>query len=149
MRAMPTSGKLVAGICFALVGYLTATAYSPGLPDGFRIGYFTYFSAALGFVVGWFVMGRLVGVGMRDAAGRGVSTAVWLFFWALLAFSIHEMLVRSLDKRYRNPMDAVGGAFEISIFFFKLALSVEVLATLLIGGLVSGILSELANRRWR
>jgi hypothetical protein len=148
-RELPTSGKLVAGLCFAIVGYVSASAYALLLPESWRISWFLETSAALGFLVGWLVMGRLVGVRLHMAARRGFSTAIWLFFWALLSFSIHEMLLRSLDKRYRTPMDAVGGAIEIAIYLGKLALNVEFLATLLVGGAISGILAELANRFWR
>ncbi|MFT4714834.1 MAG: hypothetical protein ACI861_002376 [Paracoccaceae bacterium] len=148
-RELPTSGKLVAGICFAALGYVSASTYALNLPEAWRISWFLETSAALGFLVGWLVMGRLVGVSLRSAAGRGLTTAIWLLFWTLLSFSIHEMLMRSLDKRYLMPMDAVGGAVEIWIFLAKLTLNAEFLSTLLIGGLISGVLAELANRFWR
>ncbi len=149
MRLTLTSGRLVAGICFALTGYLAAVTLSPTLPASFRVVWFPEASALLGALVGWVVMGRHVGHGLRAAMRQGVGTAVWLFFWALLSFSIYEMLLRALEKRYRQPMEAVGGALEISLYFFKIAMSVEVLGTLLIGGLISGALAEIANRIWR
>ncbi|NOX73746.1 MAG: TrgA family protein [Alphaproteobacteria bacterium] len=149
MRLTLTSGRLVAAISFAITGYLTALAYIPTLPDSYIVTWFPEASALLGAQVGWIVMGRHVGGGLREAMGRGVSTAVWLLFWALVSFSIHEMLSRALDKRYRQPMEAVGAFLEIGIYFFKLALSVEVLGTLVIGGLISAVLAELANRIWR
>jgi hypothetical protein len=149
MRLTLTSGRLVAAICFAITAYMTALAFIPRLPDSYMVNLFPEASALLGAQVGWIVMGRHVGGGVREAMGRGISAAVWLLFWALISFSIREMLSRSLEKRYRQPMEAVNASFEIAIYFFKLVLSVEVLGTLLIGGLISGVLAEIANRIWR
>jgi hypothetical protein len=149
MRLTLTSGRLVAAICFAITGYITALAFIPQLPDSYMVKWFPEASALLGAQVGWIVMGRHVGGGLREAMGRGISAAVWLLFWALVSFSIREMLSRSLEKRYRQPMEAVNASFEIAIYFFKLVLSVEVLGPLLIGGLISGVLAEIANRIWR
>jgi hypothetical protein len=149
MRLTLTSGRLVAAICFAITGYMTALAFIPQLPDSYMVKWFPEASALLGAQVGWIVMGRHVGGGLREAMGRGVSAAVWLLFWALVSFSMREMLARSLEKRYRQPMEAVNATFEIAIYFFKLVLNVEVLGTLLIGGLISGVLAEIANRIWR
>jgi len=149
MREMPTSGKLVAGICFAIVGYFAAHFYVPGLPEAWRISWFLECSAALGFLVGWLIMGRKVGETLPLAATSGVGTSVWLLIWALLGFSVHEMLQRSLDKRYNQPMEAVGAVFELIIFFAKLLVNIEVLGVLLIGGIISGVLTELAHRLWR
>lgn len=146
---MPTAAKLMAGICFAILGFVAAAAYAPGLPDGFRIGDFLPLTAVLGFFVGWFVMGPAVGVDLVGAAGRGLSTMVWFLFWALIAYSLHEMILRALDKRYRHPMDALTGAIEIGYFFFKIALTIEVMGILIIGGMISGVVAEMANRRWR
>lgn len=146
---MPTAAKLVAGICFALIGWLAATAYIPALPDQFRIGDFVLVSVGLGFVIGWLIMGPNIGSSIMGAFWRGISTSVWLLVWSLIVFSMIEMIDRSLDKRYDHPVEALTSAIEIGIYFFKIALSVEVIGILAVGGALAGILTELSHRRWR
>jgi len=93
-------------------------------------------------------MGRLVGNDFRGAARAGFYTSVWLLIWSLLAFSLREMLKRSLRKQYDSPVEALTNIIEISVHYFMLALSFEVLVTLAVGGMIAGILTELAHRYW-
>ncbi len=145
---MPTAAKLVGAICFALVGALAAAALAPVLPDQFRAQWFVPANAAIGALVGWRVMGRAVGEGMRRALFAGLGTSAWLLFWALVIFSLREMLMRSLDRRYGNPTDALTNVIAIFEQFFRMAMIPEVVVILLAGGLIGGLLSELADRRW-
>jgi len=148
MRDMPTGAKLVAGISFALVGFIAATMFLPTLNLQVPPRWFTSANSALGFVVGWRVLGRMVGGSYRAAMSAGTGTAVWLFAWALLLFSFREMILRSLDKRYGTPTEALANVAEIALYYAKLALSVEVVSALLLGGMIAGLLAEFANRRW-
>ncbi|NOX41344.1 MAG: TrgA family protein [Alphaproteobacteria bacterium] len=148
MRAMPTGAKLVAGISVALVAFGAATLFLPALNSPSPPRWFASANAALGFVVGWRILGRMVGGSYRAAMSAGTGTSVWLFSWALLMFSLREMILRSLDKRYRTPTEALGNVVEIALYYAKLALSVEVVSALLLGGMIAGLLAEFANRRW-
>jgi len=89
-----------------------------------------------------------VGEGMRRALFAGLGTSAWLLFWALVIFSLREMLMRSLDRRYGNPTDALTNVIAIFEQFFRMAMIPEVVVILLAGGLIGGLLSELADRRW-
>jgi len=148
MRDMPTGAKLVAGITFAVVAFVAAQLFLPSLELDAAPRWFAAANALLGFLVGWRVLGRAVGGTYGTAIWAGVGAAIWLFFWALLLFSFREMVLRSLDKRYRIPTEALGNLLEIAIFYAKLAFSVEVLGALLLGGMIAGILAEFAGRRW-
>lgn len=149
MRAMPTAAKLVAALAFAAVAYVVAGLYEPALDIGQRGRYFLPASGVLGLFVGWFIMGRNVGASYAGAASRGIATSVWLVFWAAFWFSGYEMILRALDKRYREVTQALGSMLEIGYYYVKLAISLEVVGALVIGGMIGGMLSEFAHRRWR
>lgn len=145
---MPTAAKLVAAVMFAAVGFLAAQAYVPSLPEGTQIGFLREICAGLGLVIGWFVMGRLVGKGYVEAVGFGIRTSVTLLFWAVLGFSIYEMILRSTKMMYDGPMEALLGVFDLVIYYGKMMGSPEFIGTLLIGGVLGGIAAEWAGRRW-
>ena len=71
-----------------------------------------------------------------------------LLFWVDFAFSFREMILRSLDKRYRSPVEALGDMIELMINYFKMMASVDVFATLLIGGMISALFARYAKQRW-
>lgn len=145
---MPTAAKLVAAVMFAAVGFLAAQAYVPSLPEGTQIGFLREICAGLGLVIGWFVMGRLVCKGYVEAVGFGIRTSVTVLFWAVLGFSIYEMILRSTKMMYDGPMEALLGVFDLVIYYGKMMGSPEFIGTLLIGGVLGGIAAEWAGRRW-
>ena len=114
---MPTAAKLFAAVMFAAVGFLAAQAYVPSLPEGTQIGFLREICAGLGLVIGWFVMGRLVGKGYVEAVGFGIRTSVTILFWATLGFSIYEMILRSTKMMYDGPMEALLGVFDLMIYY--------------------------------
>ena len=146
---MPTAAKLFAAVAFAIVAWLSANASIPGLPEGTRIGMFREITAAIGVIVGWRVMGRLTGGGYTTSMGLGVRTSATIVFWVVLGFAIYEMVRLSLKKRYDGPMEALVSVFGIMIEYGKALGDVQVLAILLIGGMIGGFLAEFAGRRWR
>ncbi|AWD23152.1 TrgA family protein [Fuscovulum blasticum] len=147
---MPTAAKLVAALWFALVGWLAANAHVPTLGQGASVGLFRELTALLGLVIGWRVMGRLVGQGYAQAMGSGLRTSVTLAFFALLLFSIYLMIKSSfVVNGYDGPMDAVLGAFEIMLEQGRKMLTIGVLGVLILGGIIGGLVAEAAARRWR
>lgn len=145
---MPTAAKLFAAVAFAIVGYLAAEAFKPAMPEGTQFGVFGLVCAGIGALCGWFIMGRLAGLGYYAASGFGARTSVTLVFWALLAFSLREMILRSTKLRYDGPMEALTAALALMLEYGRLMLTPEVLGTLLVGGLLGGVLTEWAAKRW-
>jgi hypothetical protein len=145
---MPTAAKLVAAVVFAAVAFFAANAMVPLLPEGTQIGYLREISALLGLVVGWRVMGRLVGKGYVEAIGFGIRTSVTILFWATLGFSIYEMILRSTKMMYDGPMEALLGVFDLMIYYGEMMGSPEFIGTLLVGGIIGGLAAEAAGRRW-
>lgn len=111
---MPSAARLFGAIFLAVVGYFAAQAFVPSLPENMPVGHLREVCAALGVITGWRVMGRLAGAGYGAAVSNGFRSAVTLVFFALLVFSIREMLLRSMDGRYRGPMHAITGTFELA-----------------------------------
>jgi len=143
-----TSGKAVSGFCFAGVAYASAGFYQMQLPEVQRGEWISPIAALIGFAVGWQILGDQLNCDLRTAARRGVMTAFWLFVWAVILFSSAEMVKRAMERRSPNPGEAIGRVFGIMIEFASNALDAKVIASLVLGGVVSGVLAELANRRW-
>ena len=146
---MPTGAKLVAAICFAAVGWILANYYAMNMPDASAAGPIREGAAVLGAIVGWMVMGPSVGKGYVEAAGSGVKTAVVLTVVALFALSLREMLDNSVKMRYDGALDAFLDVFHTMAERSQALLSLGVFGTLLIGGIIGGLLTENAGRRWR
>lgn len=146
---MPTAAKFVAALIFAAVGYFAAQAYIPSLPEGTQTRGFREICAFIGLLCGWIVMGRRVGKPYSEAIGSGILTSVIIVFWALLLFSVYEMIQLSIKMRYDGPMDAVLGVFELMLEYGMALPRQGVLLALGVGGIVGGIAAEVANRLWR
>jgi hypothetical protein len=145
---MPTAAKLVASVLFALLSFFIADLYAQGITDGTRTTYLLPGCAAIGLICGWRVMGRLVGKGMGDALGSGIRTALTIVFFALLLFSIYEMVVTSTKGLYDGPMEAVLAIFDIMLGYGRGLGTPELIGVILVGGGLAGMATEWADRRW-
>ena len=146
---MPTGAKLMAAASFAVVGWVFANYYAMNMPDASAAGPIREGAAVIGALVGWQVMGPSVGKGYVEAAGAGVKTAVVLAVVALFLLALREMLDNSVKMRYDGAMDAILDVFETAVKRTQAMVSLGVFATLLIGGIVGGLLTENAGRRWK
>ncbi|MDZ4311499.1 MAG: TrgA family protein [Cypionkella sp.] len=145
---MPTASKLVAAIAYALLGFVAAQTFVKYLPEGTPLGYFREITAAIGFAVGWLVMGKLTRKGYREAINSGLVTALILVFWALLAFSVYFMLKKSTRMMYDGPMEAVVGIFQLMFDYGKMLVVPDMLGVILVGGVLAGLITEWAGKRW-
>lgn len=145
---MPTAAKLVAAVMFAIVGWIAANVYVPIIGEGVDVGFFRELTGLIGAVAGWKVMGPSVGQGYRAAIGSGIKTVVVLVFFALLLFSIYEMVLMSMKMRYEGPTDAVLDVFQMMMETGRKMLTPQILGVLLIGGAIAGMAAERAGRRW-
>jgi hypothetical protein len=146
---MPTGAKLVGAISFAIVGWIVANYYVPNMPDAEGAGRIREGAAFLGAVIGWMVMGSSVGGGYLEAAGAGIKTMAVLLFFGLLSLSLAEMLENSFKFRYEGAFDALVDVFMTMVERSQALLSMGVIGSMLIGGIVGGIVTENASRRWR
>ena len=146
---MPTAAKLFAAVAFAVLGFFAAEIFKPYMPEGTKFGMLSEATALIGLLCGWHIMGRSVGGGNRAAIGAGVRTSLALVFWALLIFSIEEMIVLAFRRSYDTPMQAVVGVIALMTDFGKKLLTPEMVGLLLVGGALGGMLAEWSSRRWR
>lgn len=145
---MPTAGKLVAAVLFAAIAWLAAELFKPAMPEGTPFGHFSLICAGVGAVCGWLVMGRRTGYGASAAISAGIQTSVTLTFFALLGFCIYLMLRRATRLMYDDPMQAIIGVFELMVEHGLLMLTAPVLGTLLLGGVLGGLVTDWTARRW-
>jgi len=146
---MPTGAKLMAAVSFAVVGWIMANYYAMNMPDAAAAGPMREAAAAVGAIIGWRVMGPSVGRGYVEAAGSGIKTAVVLAVVALFLLALREMLYNSVKMRYDGALEAFLDVFKTMARRSEALLSLGVFGTILFGGIVAGILSEDAGRRWK
>lgn len=146
---MPTGAKLMAAISFAVVGWILANYYAMNMPDASAAGPIREGAALLGAVVGWMVMGPSVGKGYVEAAGAGIKTAVVLAVVALFFLALREMLDNSVRMRYDGALEAILDVFQTMAKRSEALLSLGVFGTILLGGIIGGLLTENAGRRWK
>jgi hypothetical protein len=146
---MPTGAKLMAAFCFAVVGFILANYYSMNMPDASSAGPIREGAAVVGAIIGWWVMGPTVGRGYVEAAGAGIKTAVILAVAALFLLAMREMLDNSVKMRYDTALEAILDVFQTMARRSHALLSLGVFGTILLGGIVSGLLTENAGRRWK
>lgn len=146
---MPTAAKLVASLAFLMTGFLAAEAFKLGMPEGMAFGPFSFVIAAIGFICGWRIAGRLAGYGYVSSVGYGLRTSVTFVFWGLLIYSTERMIQRALDMLYDGPVEAVLGIFQLMFEMGQRVLTAEVLTVLVVGGVFGGVAAEWAARRWK
>jgi hypothetical protein len=146
---MPTAAKLVSAVLFALVAAYAAHIFIPILPEGTQTGWLRQVSAAIGFLVGWQVMGRNVGKAYAESAATGLRASITALFLTLLAFSVYTMILRSTKMLYDGPMEAILGVFDLMIYYGKMMGDRTFLGVLAVGGMISGLIAEFVGRRWK
>lgn len=146
---MPTAAKLVAALWFAAMGWLGANAHIPALGETPHVGLFREISAVIGMICGWRILGLSARGSYADAIGTGLKTSVIMAFFVLLVFSGYQMVHISMKGRYDGPLDAMLGVFELGMENAVKMATVGVLGVLILGGVLGGLLTEAARRRWR
>jgi hypothetical protein len=147
---MPTAAKLAAAIAFALIGLLIAEFYLRALPEGAVMPWIRLVTVLVGIICGWRILGPLAGrrQGRVDAMGTGIRVALTIVFWVLVIYAIREMLNRSTKGIYKSPLDALLGGFELWLKFAQPLLAPEVIASILLGGIIGGAVAHWAGQRW-
>lgn len=146
---MPTAAKLVSGIAFAALAFFAAEIFKPHFSESTQFGAMSQVSALIGLVCGWRVMGPNAGRGYFASMNYGVRASLTTVFFALVVFSIEEMVGAAFRKLYHGPLEAILGAVAIGTGFARKLLVPDMMLLLLVGGALCGLLAEWAARRWR
>jgi hypothetical protein len=147
-KTMPTAARLVAALSLGGLAWLASEMVRPLMPPHTAFGWFNYVNLALGLLCGWFIMGSRAGRGYVEAFGNGLTGVLALVFWAFFAQSFNLMLKQSLEKKYEGPVEAIVGMFDNALDYAMFLGDGPLIATLLGGGIVCGLLAEFTARRW-
>ena len=146
---MPTAARLIASVCLLVIAFLVSSMIIENGEEGKSYGYFTIVNMVLGVVCGWVIMGRRAGRGWTAGINNGLTGVASLVFWGLFVQGSYEMVQQAMRNRFGGPFEAVLAIFELGIGFASQLGAVEILITLAIGAVISGLLTEGAARRWK
>jgi len=145
---MPTTAKLVAAFCLAGVGYYASEVFRPLMPPNTNFGYFNLVNLGLGLLCGWIVVGKRIGRSYLESFSAGLTGVAAMVAWALFLQSFNEMLKNALRNRYDGPVEGIVAIFEIGVDFGQYLLDAHLITVLVVGGIITGVVSEWAARRW-
>ena len=146
---MPDAAKLVAAIGMAILAFVVSGMIMPLFEEDTNFGWFTQVNVLVGIVTGWMVIGRRAGRGIVSAINVGLTGPVVMVFWGLFIQSCNEMVRIAMKNRYDGAFEALVAIFEIGAEWALLMSTIPVWAVLLVGGMITGLLTEYAWRTWR
>lgn len=144
---MPTAGKLISAFGLAGVGWQATQIVKAIWPVEQGFGFFSEFTALMGLLVGWSVMGKRIGRGYIPSMGAGLTGLFAYVFWVFLLLSFYEMMGRSLDLRYKGPVEAITGMFGIAMEYAENAYYWPLIGLVVAGAMVVGLVAEFVTRR--
>ena len=145
---MPTGGKLVGAIFFALLAYWVSDLIKPLMAEGAQLGWLSPVNALVGLVMGWNIVGRGAGKTYRRAFGLGLTTLAATTFWCLIIWSGQLMIKNSTRLRYDGPVEALQDMAQIAIDYANMIAIESILWPAILGALFVSWLTEFFGRRW-
>lgn len=146
---MPDAARLFAAIGLAITAFIVSGQIMPLMPEGMDFGYFTYVNMGIGAVTGWIVMGKRAGRGITAAINNGITGVIAMVFWGLFVQGCYEMFDLAMRNRYDGPFEALAAVFVIGLEYGVIMLQGNIIITLLVGGIATGLATEYAWRNWR
>ncbi len=145
----PTASRLVAALSLAVLAFILSGQIMPLMPEGTDFGYFTQVNIALGCIVGWKVMGTRAGRGFVPGVNNGLTGAAVMVLLGLFLQGAVEMFRLAHRHVYDGPFEAVAAIFTIGLEYFFIMAVPNVLVTIAIGGVLAGLITEEAAKRWK
>ncbi|MBV7392750.1 TrgA family protein [Mameliella sediminis] len=146
---MPNAARLFAALGLAVLGWIASDMIKPLVPFSVDFGWFNFVNAGIGALVGWIFVGPRSGGGTTAAINNGITAAVVMAIVGLLVQGTNEMVRLSFANRYDSPFEAIAAIFEISLDYGMILLDMQLILTLLGGGIVAALVAEAVGRRWR
>ena len=146
---MPNAAKLVGAVAMAVLAFIASEMVKGLFDDEMNFGWFVPVNIGVGLLVGWMVIGSRAGRGLVSAINVGLTAPFVLVFWGLFIQSCNEMVRLAMKNRYDGPFEALVAIFEIGSEWALMLVNVPLWATLLVGGIVAGMVAEFASRTWR
>lgn len=146
---MPTVAKLFGAAGMAITGLCLGNLVLPVLPLMLRgAEVLPVVAASFGLLIGWRVMTPMKSYGFVQSIGAGLRAAVYVCFWTLTYLGAAQMLRLSMNQRYDGAFEALLDIFTQGLYFSVVLAQPRVLATLLVGGALSGMVARWGARRW-
>lgn len=148
LNIMPTAAKAVAALSLVATGYILSGLVKAEMPEITNWGWFLPLNLTLGAICGWVMIGNRVGRGVNFIISAGVSASVMMVVWALFLQAGNEALRLALRRRFDGIFEFIAGLFDAMLEFGAAMATVEFVVVMLVGGIVSGILAEIAGKHW-
>ena len=104
----------------------------------------------MGAIIGWMFTGKHLDGGKGSGPAVGIGSAVLLAFWVAFLFAMEEMVDRSMRNSYGgSPTDAVQDVFNIMIDYGREIVSLDVVVTLAVGGVIIGVITSFVGKYFR
>ena len=148
---MPDAARLMAAIGMAVLAFVVSFMVM-GLPlfeEDTNFGWFVHVNVVVGLLVGWTVIGSRAGRSIVSAINVGLTAPVVLVFWCLFIQSCNEMVRIAMKNRYDGAFEALVDIFEIGADWAIEMTTIQIWTTLLVGGIIVGLMTEYAWRTWR
>ena len=148
---MPDAARLMAAIGMAVLAFIVSFMVM-GLPlfeEDTNFGWFVHVNVVVGLLVGWTVIGSRAGRSIVSAINVGLTAPVVLVFWCLFIQSCNEMVRIAMKNRYDGAFEALVDIFEIGADWAIEMTTIQIWTTLLVGGIIVGLMTEYAWRTWR
>ncbi|KPP84468.1 MAG: hypothetical protein HLUCCO07_05055 [Rhodobacteraceae bacterium HLUCCO07] len=145
---MPSTARLIAAFCLMVIAWIVTEQVMAVMPSETQFGYFRLVNLVIAALCGWVVIGGRLGTDYVTSLSIGLTGVAAMVFWALFVQAFNEMLRLALSRRYGGPVEAVVDVFQLGIDYGANLLHVHILATLFVGGLLAGVVSEFVHRRW-
>lgn len=146
----PTGAKAMAAIGLALTAFVGAFFYYQGLDRPFGSAYQLWSgAAAIGFVVGWSVLGKKPGYGGFESLASALTALVIMYVFIAMAQAFAFILRGMINGSYFDPIATVTLYFRISLQYLIEFLQPNILISTVFGALVTGRIAGLANLHWR
>ncbi|MGX9354265.1 TrgA family protein [Roseobacteraceae bacterium S113] len=144
---MPTASRLVSSVLLAILAFVVTGQVVDVMPPSTDFGYFLPINIGLGVLVGWVWLGPNSGDGFSSAISIGLTSAAVLLFLGLFVQAANEMMRLAMRNRYDGFFDAIAGIFVEGVKFGQ-NLTMEMLVTLAVGGVVAGIAANWTAQRY-
>ncbi len=135
----------VCGILLALLAAQAASVYWPMLFPDRPIGSFPFWMGGIGFVIGWVFLGARVGQKLWLSVFVALQAVVLVALASVAIFGVREVFILGYARRFREPMEAVNGFFDIGLGWLRLGIERDFLILLGIGALLVGVLAHLLH----
>ncbi|PRY95280.1 hypothetical protein BCF33_0898 [Hasllibacter halocynthiae] len=145
---MPTPAKFLCAFLFAGIGFATVWLAARTVPPEIKLDGLNLVAAGMGLTLGWKFVGSRVGEGLRPAMAAGLTAGILLPTFILAFWAWRMMLIRSLGSVYADPLEAVNAAISLAVEHAPLAFSPALVATVLGGGVLAGLLANRLDRAW-